>query len=191
MQSGVTRGFTLVELMVTIAVLAILLAIAIPSFLDFRERTVVRGAGDQLVSFWANARLEALKRDRPISVSIKKSASSMCIGASTSATGCNCFNASACDVGQYPESSASEADWHGATATGEPSLGEDTGLAIIDPKRGALSDPNAIGGITIQSPSRQRYQLTLHVDRWARAYLCAPTGSPSILPDYSTRTCTP
>ena len=57
------KGFTLIELMVALAVLAILAVVAIPSFIDFRERAAVRGAGDQLVSFWANARLEALKRE--------------------------------------------------------------------------------------------------------------------------------
>jgi Tfp pilus assembly protein FimT len=46
--------------MVTLAVLSILLVAAIPSFIEFRQRAAVRGAGDQLVSFWANAKLEAL-----------------------------------------------------------------------------------------------------------------------------------
>ena len=96
-----TKGFTLIELMVTIAVLSVLLVIAIPSFADFRERASVRGAGDQLVSFWANARLEALKRDAPIAVVIRKSTNNMCVGASTAAGGCDCFTANACDVGQY------------------------------------------------------------------------------------------
>lgn len=187
------RGFTLIELMVTIAVLAILLVVAIPSFVEFRERAAVRGAGDQLVAFWANAKLEALKRDQPISVSIKKSGTTMCMGASTVITAvCDCFSATACDVDRYPPV---QADWRGVAMVGTPTLGpadsDDDGLAVIDPKRGYLSDADDVGGVTIQSPGSNVYRLKLYVDRWAKPYLCMPTDSPRKLPDFGTRSCAP
>jgi type IV fimbrial biogenesis protein FimT len=186
-----TKGFTLIELMVTIAVLSILLVIAIPSFADFRERASVRGAGDQLVSFWANARLEALKRDAPISVVIRKSTDNMCIGASTAVAGCDCFTANACDIGQYP---GVKEEWNGAAMIGNPTLGptdsDDVGLTLIDPKRGYLADESDVGGATVQSRAG-KYRLRLYVDRWARAYLCSPTDSQFTLPDYANRTCAP
>jgi len=191
------RGFTLIELMVSLAVLAILAVLAVPSFIEFRERAAVRGAGDQLVSFWANARLEALKRDVPIAVSIMKSGSNTCMGASTVATGCDCFTAAACNVAQYPADStaASQSDWRGATVVGQPTLGptdsDDVGLAVIDPKRGYLATAGDVGGVTFQSPGSHNFYLRLYVDRWARAYLCAPTNSPLTLSDYTTRTCAP
>lgn len=190
-------GVTLIELMVTLAVLAILMVVAIPSFVDFRERAAVRGAGDQLVSFWANAKLEALKRDQLITVNVRKSGTKMCMGATTVATGCNCFTAGACDVGQFPkdDSDVAQAEWRGATMVGQPNLGltdnDDVGLASIDPKRGYLTSSMDVGGMTIQSPGSNSFRLRLYVDRWARPYLCAPTDSPRILPDYSTRTCAP
>jgi type IV fimbrial biogenesis protein FimT len=192
-------GVTLIELMVTVTVLAILVALAIPSFVDFRERVAVRGAGDQLVSFFANAKLEALKRDRPITVNIRKSGTNMCIGATTVAAGCDCFAktaAAACDVGQFPTSSdaSDQAEWRGITMVGQPTLGptddDDVGLATIDPKRGYLTDGMDVGGATIQS-SAGHFRLRLYVDRWSRPYLCAPTDSPRILSDYTTRTCAP
>ena len=192
------KGFTLIELMVSLAVLSILMIAAIPSFIDFRERAAVRGAGDQLVSFWANAKLEALKRDQPIYVSIKKSGTNMCMGASsTVAAGCDCFTGAACDVAQYPgdNSAAAQANWRDVTMVGQPTLGptdtDDDGVATIDPKRGYLSDAADVGGVTIQSPGAHAFRLRLYVDRWARPYLCAPTDSPRILSDYSTRTCAP
>jgi type IV fimbrial biogenesis protein FimT len=193
MQWHKARGFTLIELMVTIAVLAILLVVAVPSFIEFRERAAVRGAGDQLVSFWANAKLEALKRDRPISVSIKKVGATMCMGASTVITaGCDCFSATACDVDRYPPV---QGDWRGVTMVGLPTLGptdsDDDGLAVIDPKRGYLADDDDVGGVTIQSPGSKVYRLKLHVDRWAKPYLCMPTNSPRKLPDFGTRSCAP
>jgi prepilin-type N-terminal cleavage/methylation domain-containing protein len=193
-------GVTLIELMVTVVVLAILVALAIPSFVDFRERVAVRGAGDQLVSFFANAKLEALKRDRAITVNIVKSGTNMCIGATTVAAGCDCFEntdpTKICDVARYPASAggADQSEWRGVTMVGKPTLGptdtDDVGLATIDPKRGYLTDGTDVGGTTIQS-SAGHFRLRLYVDRWARPYLCAPTDSPRILSDYATRTCAP
>lgn len=192
------KGFTLIELMVTLAVLSILVIAAIPSFTDFRERAVVRGAGDQMLSFWANARLEAVKRNRPITVSIRTSGTDMCLGASTTAALCSCFavagSATTCDVARYPDPSAGS-DWRGVTVVGQPNLGPtDTdadGMATIDPKRGYLSDSADVGGLTIQSPGQHAFRLRLYVDQWAKPYLCAPTNSPRILSDYSSRTCSP
>ena len=57
------QGFTLVELMVGLAVLAILTAAALPSFAAFRQRAAVREAADQAVAFWNTARFEAVKRN--------------------------------------------------------------------------------------------------------------------------------
>lgn len=61
-------GFTLVELMVTIAVLAIVLAIAIPSFQDFLRRNRVAAEANNIVSAFAYARSEAVKRAQRITV---------------------------------------------------------------------------------------------------------------------------
>lgn len=62
--SGFTPGFTLVELVVTIAVAAILLAIAIPSF----TRTVVSArlttTANEVTAALSQARLEAIRRNQ-------------------------------------------------------------------------------------------------------------------------------
>lgn len=63
--SGLTAGFTLVELVVTIAVAAILLTIAIPSF----TRTVVSAklstTANEVVAALNTARLEAIRHNQP------------------------------------------------------------------------------------------------------------------------------
>lgn len=56
------RGFTMIELMVVVAVMAILIALAAPSFTPLIERWRVRGAAEALTSTVYYARSEAIKR---------------------------------------------------------------------------------------------------------------------------------
>lgn len=184
-------GFTLIELMVTVAVFTILAMIAIPSFIELRERMALRGASDQMVSFWANAKMEAVKRHTPLAITIRKSGATMCMGVTATLTGCDCFTASACEIDQYP---ADQGDWRGVTMLGKPTLGaddtDDIGLAIVNPNRGYLDTNTDVGGATLVS-SRSRYRTKLYIDRWARPMLCAPTDSPRILSELADRTCAP
>jgi len=63
-----SRGFTLVELVVTIAVLAIVLAIAAPSFQGMIERWRARQAAESLSSTLYYARSEAIRRGGNVTV---------------------------------------------------------------------------------------------------------------------------
>lgn len=56
------RGFTLVELLVVMAVALILLAVAIPAMRDFVDRLRVRAAATEFVAAMSLARSEAIRR---------------------------------------------------------------------------------------------------------------------------------
>lgn len=62
------KGFTLVELMVTIAVVAILLAIALPSFRHVIQRNRVATASNDLLASVAYARTTAIFRHQLVSM---------------------------------------------------------------------------------------------------------------------------
>jgi type IV fimbrial biogenesis protein FimT len=64
----VTTGFTLVELIITITIVAILVAIALPNFHDFIIRSTVNSNANDLVGALNTARAEAVKRGRPVAV---------------------------------------------------------------------------------------------------------------------------
>jgi len=185
--------------LVTVAVFTILAVLAIPSFLELRERMALRGAGGQLVSFWANAKLEAVKRHQSIAVVIQKSGNNMCMGATTVLTGCDCTTTGSCNIARYPEDSdgdgvPDQGDWRGVTMSGQPTLGapdnDDVGLAVINPKRGYLETATDVGGATLVS-AQGRYKVKMYVDRWARPMLCSPTDSPRTLSELADRTCAP
>lgn len=61
-------GFTAIELMVTLAILAILLGIAVPSFSSFTESQRLRAASTDLRTDLTFARSEALKRNQAVTI---------------------------------------------------------------------------------------------------------------------------
>ena len=61
-------GFTLIELMVTISILAILLGIGVPSFRTMIEESRIRSVSTDIVRALELARSEAVKRGTPITL---------------------------------------------------------------------------------------------------------------------------
>lgn len=61
---SVLRGFTLIELMVTISIAAVLLAVAVPSFVAYQRNSELTSVTNSLVAAIGAARGEAMKRGR-------------------------------------------------------------------------------------------------------------------------------
>lgn len=67
-RKGAHRGFTLIELMVALAVLAIMMTVAVPNFRDFVLRNRVASSVNELVAHVMLARTEAVKRGRRVTL---------------------------------------------------------------------------------------------------------------------------
>lgn len=80
------RGFTLIELMVSLTVASILLGIAIPAFRSFLQNDRDTGQVNSLVESLSYARSEAVKRASPNGVTV-----------------CQSANQTACDAGPWTE----------------------------------------------------------------------------------------
>lgn len=86
------RGFTAIELMVTVAIMAVLMALAAPSFTPLIEGWRVRQAAEQLQSTLYYARSEAIKRGGQVVVEKLPDGTNGCTTASTTASwGCGWF----------------------------------------------------------------------------------------------------
>ena len=91
-------GLTLIELMIAIVILAIVMAIAAPSMLEFRERKQLRGAAEALYSNLYYARSEALKKNSNIFVNFSAgNDGAWCVGLDDTAA-CNCNTANDCQI---------------------------------------------------------------------------------------------
>lgn len=201
-------GFTLIELAVTLTVVLVLAMLALPSFLAQRQRAALRGAGDQLTSFWGQARFEAVKRNSMIKVGVVQTGNgaAFCIGAATTTnsadtTPCDCTTDApsdatlTCNVARFPPDMATgQVQWNGVTLTGV-TLGGGTTLAniqpaVIEPKRTTLTVTADDGSIRLLGPTgTNSYQLSMHVDRFGRPVLCEPTAATHKMAEYAARQC--
>lgn len=78
-----TEGFTLVEIMIVLAIMSILFAIALPAFQDFQNGARRTAAINLLMADLNQARSEAIKRNRRSLVCVRNTAGDAC-GSGTS-----------------------------------------------------------------------------------------------------------
>ena len=176
-------GFTLIELMVSLTVLAILAMVATPSYLDFFDRTRVRGAADDVVSLVANARAEAVKNDLDVSLAMTGSGTAWCLGGNASAPpsgGDPAADADPCDCSDSTDCVVSGQRFAvDSAAYPEVSVSAPLGSALVlDGTLGALT-PLAAHGLTLTSPSG-KYDVRVEMSGLGLARLCTPAGKPTM-----------
>jgi len=65
-RNTITKGFTLIELMVTMALVAILMAVAVPSMRDFQRNSQLTAFANTMLATINAAKSEAMKRGRSV-----------------------------------------------------------------------------------------------------------------------------
>ncbi|MUV15721.1 GspH/FimT family pseudopilin [Noviluteimonas gilva] len=180
-------GFTLLELMIAVAILALLAALAAPSLADFFDRNRVRAAADDVSSLISRARAESVKHDLPVSIRAVGSSGAWCIGANEAAlptggakaddnaTACDCTQTTQCMVSGIRQVVSSD-EYHGV------SMGTLPGNIRLDNKLGAIMSANGTLGtqsVTLTSPTG-KYDVVVQVQTLGQARLCTPSGKPTL-----------
>jgi prepilin-type N-terminal cleavage/methylation domain-containing protein len=76
------RGFTLVEVMIVVAMIGIMAAIAVPSFLSWLPNMRLKADARDLYSNMQKAKMEAIKSNTPTSLNFTSGTGSPCTGGS-------------------------------------------------------------------------------------------------------------
>lgn len=180
-----SSGFTLVELMVTLAVLAILMTLAVPSFADFLDKFRLRGAVDDVVSVISNARAESVKSGLDVRVDFGGTTGAWCVAANPAITpsagqsiggpaDCDC---SAGTCGAMPDGRmlAVPVGEHTGVTASAASVAE----AFVFNSRLGLVSPLAAHSATFTSPAG-KYSLAITINPLGQAYVCVPAGAPVV-----------
>jgi type IV fimbrial biogenesis protein FimT len=175
-------GFTLVELMVTIAVLAILLGVAVPGFQAFVRRTQVSNMTNEFVAATLIAKADAVARNRCVTLCRSANASVDAPTCTTSGdewtAGWLIFANPACDGN--PAGSGAEllrvyvGDPSGATLT-TPTSGSKRLNTITFDSRG-MSSLSGAGQINVAPPG-QSFTRTICVDVAGRTRIIDATAN--------------
>jgi type IV fimbrial biogenesis protein FimT len=91
------RGLTLIELMVTVAIIAVLLVLVVPSFNIFLARSRLTGAAEALAQDLQFARSEALRSNADVTLSLSPG-DPWCFGSVPGNTACDCTTLNACTL---------------------------------------------------------------------------------------------
>lgn len=176
------HGFTMLELMIVLVVVAIGVALAMPTYQDVTQRRQTTAQAQGLAAFLSYAQTQAMKANRPISVELKFTTSAnWCIGAAERLTGCDCTGddtANLCTIDGATWTMGSDAQKHSSMLSPAPS--SDLVFAF-DPTRGTMidSDLSPPHVYDLQSDSG-KYKLRVDVGATGRIKVCNPDPSKKV-----------
>lgn len=163
------RGLTLVELLVVVAITAILLMITVPAFQNLISAKRAEGVASEFVTDLEFARSEAVARSKDVSVSLVGTGCYIISVAPMTAPVTSCPPLTTDGVIKLRQLEAGSATFSVSTTAA-------SNMVQFNSLRGtrAESDPRAVA-VTFTSGSSSSIQVT--VDAIGKISTCAPTGS--------------
>lgn len=171
-------GFTLIELMVVVALAAILIAVVVPSFSSFLGKRRIEGIASELTTDLQYARSEAVARNANVSMTFGTNCYVIHLSSATSAS---CTQAGGASV--TPSTALMKSV---EVASGTPvsvTRGASLGLFTFEPVLGsAANDVGASPGIVeVTGTGSPAWKLQLRVSTQGRVKTCSPAGAGHIV----------
>lgn len=192
MQPKAQSGFTLIELMITLTVAAVLMVLAVPTFSDLIVKSRLRGATDDIVNLLNTSRGNAVKLGREINVSVKSA--TWCAGAISEAgptpgsgnpltlanASCDCAAGTVTCLVNGDNALVSSSNYSGVTlsVSGDIDIGSAASGVTFDPKFGALTPlPTTNSQVTLVNG---KFSTRITVSPLGQTNVCVPGTSPFV-----------
>lgn len=177
------RGFTLIELMIVLAVLAVILTLAAPSFYNFIMLQRLKSVSAQLTTDVQFARSEAAARNQVLRMQFSQgnAGSNTCytIYAGGTSTSCDCRNSPVCGGGAVEIRTVALPRSAGVLIKPQTSpyvfsISQTNG-AIVDAPIGIMAWPGNQFVVDTEIDSTRRLRTAINLS--GRPLVCAPAGS--------------
>lgn len=195
-----TSGFTIIELMIVMVIVAIGVALAVPTFRSITEKRHLTSAAESVAAFMNLAQSAAVKYDQDVIVNMRRTSfNTWCVGATLGETACDCTEndttaANFCEINGVPHriqhadviSNANYQLLQSIQVNGTASANSNV---IFDPVRGTLLNLETISfqmHTNTGSGSDKDYQLNVNVLPTGNVSICTATGRRLLLKMYPT-----
>jgi len=166
------KGFTVIELMITIAVIAIVTSLALPSYRAIIEKRQVTSGAEQVMAFLSSAQVEAVKRNQFVAVNYQENGGEWCFGLTAdddADASCDCTDGSCTLDGQLRVLNSTMLKRPEVLSAA--TVGDDDTL-VFDPVRGLTVGADS-AEVELISPDGASWALNIQVMPTGRVKICS------------------
>ena len=195
-----SSGFTIIELMIVMVIVAVGVSLAVPTFRSVTEKRQLTSAAESVAAFMTLAQSAAVKYDQDVNINLQRTGfNTWCVGAKLGATNCDCTETSPsaadfCEINGVPRRIQQsdvipnagyqllQAIQVNGTASADSNI-------TFDPVRGTLL---GLQTVVLQmhtntgSGSDKEYQLNVNLLPTGSVSLCTASGRKLLLKAYPT-----
>ena len=174
------KGFTVIELMIVVAVVAIITSIALPSYRTIIEKRQVTNGAEKLGAFLSAVQMESVKRSENITVSYDRTdAETWCIGIVSGTADCDCTDTDPATADCKIDDQVriiNDSDMMYAGIMSSMDGGGDNRAFTYDPARGLMVDHTDAMELELVSDNNA-YALNVQVTATGRVKTCSDDAS--------------